>query len=899
MVARANIQNVYVEDENGVVLTNQRPFNSDFEARLVFNGDYVVKAGEVKAFYLVMDVNGSVNELIKMSITDVDATSDVEGLPVVSNVVHTTSYASTTVDFDTSTNAPVANPTNVLYVGDTDKEIMKFSLSNGSNERDVIVKSIRFRNVETIEGKVDNVKLIAGGQTVDATAIVDGKYITFNVNDYVLREGDTKNFYVHADIVGGEQDDKIQLYLDETSDISAIEADTNAATQITNASTNNYGKAYKIAEGDNLITKSSESPASSYIPNDENDVTVLVANVSTSAEMYVEKIRVHKVAGMTATNADLKRVKLYINDKYVDEGTLVGTDYEFSYYGNLKGANKFVVKVDTDKNATDGRTIQVSLDNNSIAFGSNAEYVASRNTVQASEINGSATSAVLTIKKPALESVTRTDGIANIGEKLIAGATDVLVGKYTFQANNVRDLNITDLTFAVNGDTPNITTLKLVVNGNVVDTENVNAASVTFNSVNVNVPRGGTAEVQVLATLTTSYDTTQTFQANLTAVSVEDAKGNTAVNNATLPVNGATFTVVTAATLYVSADSNTPVESVVAANPNTEVEVARFKFKATDDDAQIQELTLVNYPTATNAVNGTVTPDTQADSVVNTVFVYDVNGNKLGQATLTNGAAYFAFANPVNLPKDQDTVLVVKVKTNAINDVNNTNKLVDFAVLENGQTLGTTTKTTKIISKANGVEIPAANATYTNAQANAQIFRKTIITLANDAQTSTTLVAGTNDLYLWSVTADQAGAAKIAKFDLDITKQGATASTYELYINGQKVDATDVTITDNGTDVEVAFAGNYANGYEISAGATVNFKLVATDVAVNSSTDSITVRLNEKGTVIGMFNVAGATPASIVWTDEAADNTLSTDAYWFTDKDLPSLPLNGQTLSAN
>ena len=99
MVNKDHIENVYIEDENGVVLTNQRGFNTDYEARLVFNGDYTVKAGEVKGLYLVMDVKNSTNELIKMSITDLDASSTVSGLPVVSNVVHTTAYSSTTVTF--------------------------------------------------------------------------------------------------------------------------------------------------------------------------------------------------------------------------------------------------------------------------------------------------------------------------------------------------------------------------------------------------------------------------------------------------------------------------------------------------------------------------------------------------------------------------------------------------------------------------------------------------------------------------------------------------------------------------------------------------------------------------------------------------------------------------------
>jgi hypothetical protein len=49
--------------------------------------------------------------------------------------------------------------------------------------------------------------------------------------------------------------------------------------------------------------------------------------------------------------------------------------------------------------------------------------------------------------------------------------------------------------------------------------------------------------------------------------------------------------------VYVKRDNDTPDEGIIPANPNTEYEVARFKFKAVDDDALIQELTLVNVST--------------------------------------------------------------------------------------------------------------------------------------------------------------------------------------------------------------------------------------------------------------------------------------------------------------
>jgi len=180
-----------------------------------------------------------------------------------------------------------------LYVGDKNKRIMKLELTAGStNNKDIILKSIRFKGIDSLDDKIDNVKLVVGGENVAKDVIIDRKYVTFVIDDYKIPYGNKKTFYVYADIIGGENDDKIQLYLDETTDISAIEDDNMAVPVEANSESETYGKTIKIKEGDMLITKSSESPTSQYIPNDEDDITVLVANVNISNPMDVEKIRV-------------------------------------------------------------------------------------------------------------------------------------------------------------------------------------------------------------------------------------------------------------------------------------------------------------------------------------------------------------------------------------------------------------------------------------------------------------------------------------------------------------------------------------------------------------------------------------------------------------------------------
>jgi len=104
MIARSHVTNVYLENNSGAIVSNQRGFGTDYTARLVLNNGLVVKAGTTTSLYVAVDLKGSVNELFQISIPsadDVEASSKVEGqFPIKSYVVHTTAYTSETLTFE-------------------------------------------------------------------------------------------------------------------------------------------------------------------------------------------------------------------------------------------------------------------------------------------------------------------------------------------------------------------------------------------------------------------------------------------------------------------------------------------------------------------------------------------------------------------------------------------------------------------------------------------------------------------------------------------------------------------------------------------------------------------------------------------------------------------------------
>jgi hypothetical protein len=445
LVNRANVQ-ISVTDENGVRLSTERSFNTAFEALVTANttAGIAVPANSTKSFYAVVKTIGSINERFNVSIESAAAVSSnatVGGTyPIVSNQINTTQYSSQNVTFDGETTVAATGVINdKLYVGNTNKQLGKFTLSTSStNSKDVTVKTVRFKSIDTVEGVVSNLKLEVNGVNVASSVVVDGKFVTFIVNDYVIPYGNSKTFYIKGDIIGGEKNDNVQFFLDSSTDLVALENGTNASTSVTIKQSllvdNKYLKAYTIVEGDNYISRTDGLTSNKNVPADANKILALKANINATSEMSVDKIRVN-YAG-TATGTTIEAVQLYVNGLLVDEVTsLAGGYIDFSFYGNLNaGANSIEVRMDTQKDAIDGQNIKFSL-NSSALIG--AEYTATSNAVATSDISGNADGVYLIVRKAAVEKIAKTY-VANPQIAIREG--NIAAIKFAVSANNVRDL---------------------------------------------------------------------------------------------------------------------------------------------------------------------------------------------------------------------------------------------------------------------------------------------------------------------------------------------------------------------------------------------------------------------------------------------------------------------------
>lgn len=966
---RANIVGLSLADENGVRVTNVRTLNSSNEANLTFTTPTSLAAGEKKSFRILLNVSGSVNERFTVEAKNGASVNGILSVnaPVISAPIRTTQVGTQNITY-TSNNASAnvgvcPSAGSLVYIGDTNKLIGRFSLSvSSTNNRNVMVDSIRLKSTQNIQGVVNDITLEVGTGTVPATAYINGKYVTIVfTNGYMIPYGNIRTFYVKGDIVGGDANDKIELYLEDSSDLMAHE-DSTAMLALNSTMSTPYSNLYCIKEGLNQISRT-DTISNMNVPTRESLVFGLQANVNTKSAVNVDKVRVYvqdngNISPSFNPAMDIENVRLFVNGILVDTTSTVmcpgvtynGTTpyavtpasllaptacyYEFNYYNQLNGgANAMEVRFDTKSTAVQGHRISFLIDPTSIAFGGNAEYVATQNTVTAAEINGTAQGTDLIITNPAVDNISRTDNFIN-GVVMVKESADFTAIKFAVRANNVRDLvlNGFNLGLVFNPVASNagfVGDAMIYVDGALVQTQNfANTLAASFNSLGIIIPKGSQKEVTIKVRTYSNHPDTIAGVAGdvrytVSAFDVDDINGNAVTVATTL--NGANIDV--APGIVVQCNNINPIAStIIPASTTVSVPVANFEFRSQYGASVITELAIANVNTAgatvatpTLAANYNATPtasiyiDYSADGMILEVY----NGTTMvGQGQLINGVAYIVLTTPINLPQNSSVVLSVRAKSsNPITNIGTRTlqtRLLDPNVAVTA--LGGGTAQTQVSAAGSTASVTA---NCTNQSANAHSVRATKISLtdvANPNQTTINSLVGvlgtSQTIFKTKITADAAGSAKLysVNFKIDGKLAGAalaagTISNFKLRVNGTLIAVADMTCTPtygSPTNVACTFMGGYPNGYSIAAWSTIDVDLVADVNAALVAGDYLSTSILEGTSNITTPFVAGiARPGvTVVWTDNANNgNTVTADLNWYSDRGVEVLPTNSWTFS--
>jgi len=169
-------------------------------------------------------------------------------------------------------------------IGAKDAEIASFKTQAGSTN-DVAVHEVTLtQNGSLSTDRLQNLRLLRGNDEVATTAAFASKErVTFVLDTpFVVPEGQTKTWYIRSDIDGGRTTDDIQLYLDETSDIVAIDQQYGHGAAITNSYT---GVSLSLKGG--KVTVTDNGPSATQIAQNVTNVSLLDYSITTDRDLTV------------------------------------------------------------------------------------------------------------------------------------------------------------------------------------------------------------------------------------------------------------------------------------------------------------------------------------------------------------------------------------------------------------------------------------------------------------------------------------------------------------------------------------------------------------------------------------------------------------------------------------
>ncbi|MCX6794841.1 MAG: hypothetical protein NTY31_02565 [Candidatus Falkowbacteria bacterium] len=878
-----NIDKVWAE-KDGVIVASKKSMNSNDQSILTFSPALVVNAGQTVSVDLLVSLkldNGVAAGNIGLSIPSLSAVSatsaSVSGsFPINGNLMSATSYNVVNLAISEPTTA-----TTTVKVGDEKVELGRFTLGFSGTAKDVSLKSIMLKNngVEDLSTATMNLYLEQAGNKVSVNTVVSGRFVTFyfaTAGLDLLKDDSSKIFYIKGDVIAKENvaPNSFMFFLNKSTDLVAYEKATSFGANVYADNTTVAADAYHISNvtitaGAVAVTKKSTSPSDTTIIKGSDSV-MLLANIRADEAITADGLNIKYTSGsLASTTNQFENVRVYLNGLLLDSFDPVASttlDYIVktidSTLNLVKGDNEVKIMAKAKTTAPSGSAIRFRLDGG-IFNSQNPEYVVSGNSVSGS-ISGTASGATFTVSAAVLTTV-RSDGYS-AGKTIVAGSSDVSLGKFTLKATN-DVIRVTSIALGTNASTTpensgNISDMKLYVDGvQVGSTVDFGSTGATFSSLNFDIAKDSTKAVELKG----SFDSSALggFETLMT-VNSQDSRGTsiTAGNKATTT----TFALAPAGTLNVELGGNTPAAAILVSKA-AEQEIAQFKFTAISDSADLTEINVVNWD------GSAIT--SSADARIASIKLYDgttlidsfVPVSGTGKFTITNGKVLIA----ANTSK----TLSVKVSLNNIdNDASATNKdiMIRFT-------------TVKAKSSA-GSEAP----TTANANGNSFRIRKTVPTVALLTLPGSLLTAGENVVSKFTVTADINGDVTLRKIVLKYATSTnvdlATMTGNAVRVNGVVKNASS-TVDLAAKTITVDFANS---SYEvITANSSKTFEILS-DISIGgtgTSTESLTTKIQE--------SAAYGETGDFEWSDGSSMTTFV--GTWSNGHRVPGLPTTTQVMS--
>ena len=324
-----SISKVWLE-KNGVAVTNSASVGSDGLAVLNFksNRDIISEATE---YQLVVELasTATAGDEFAFELKSAESTAKNTTISGTTSTYRVSNY--NVVALTARVNAYNANVTEYDLGNSADYVIWEFSLESDSksDDRDIFVKSLTFRNMWTLDfdDTFKNVKVYRDSKIVSKNVEVNGKDVTVSLDEDTIKANRKAVYTVRAEVSSLEDVGKtVQLALQNTRDIIADEQDTNFRTTIAytgnGATTTSLTlNAYKFKGGKVTFESASNFAKTVNAYNGSSDITVAKWKLVVTEPVELPDITLDIAAKNSAAAnsgdrvAAVKRLVLKVGDK--------------------------------------------------------------------------------------------------------------------------------------------------------------------------------------------------------------------------------------------------------------------------------------------------------------------------------------------------------------------------------------------------------------------------------------------------------------------------------------------------------------------------------------------------------------------------------------------------------
>jgi len=450
-----SISKVWLE-KNGVAVTNSASVGSDGLAVLNFKSNRDVISSTTE-YQLVVELSSTATagDEFAFELKSAESTAKNTTISGTTSTYRVSNY--NVVALTARVNAYNANVTEYDLGNTSDYVIWEFSLESDSksDDRDIFVKSLTFRNLGTLDfdDTFKNTVVYRDSKIVSKNVEVNGKDITISLDEDTIKANRKAVYTVRAEVASLEDVGKtVQLALQNTRDIIADEQDTNFRTTIAytgnGATTTSLTlNAYKFKGGKVTFESASNFAKTVNAYNGSSDITVAKWKLVVTEPVELPDITLDIAAANTSATilnswdrvAAVKRLVLKVGDKRysadVANGKVVFSDVV------VRETSDVELLISLNSTIANGVT-EIELPDIKWGTATNGTYQNNDATLKGSDIAGLVQTAKVLVKMPKF---TLTTSNVPTQETVINDSTAKTVMKGTLEAKE-NDVNVNAFT---------------------------------------------------------------------------------------------------------------------------------------------------------------------------------------------------------------------------------------------------------------------------------------------------------------------------------------------------------------------------------------------------------------------------------------------------------------------